>query len=446
MRTTALLGIYYSTALYGLANPVLGLLFFIHITIFRPESLVWGNIAFGRLHLISACFVLIAYFIHGSKSEDSVDTSYQKTNINIFLGFIIWLLIVTVFAENSVQLSFDKTVEVIKIFVLCFLFAKLITTAYRIDLYVWVTSLSFGMLSFWGFLQGMAGNSRLDTLWPGGSNYIAAQLALIAPFVLAKALDTALAMRYKLVFLACTLSIILCCIYTDSRGGFIGLVTGMLVLILQTKQRVRMIVGLAVLIILALQWMPDNYSNRISSIFAEKERDASAESRFVLWSIALRIWRDHPIVGVGLENFSPVKETYADKVGDIVTSDEMFALIFNRQRYPHGLYPGMMAETGLVGLGLFLMLLLRNILCRFPASFARSENQHNLYLQVRGAQAGLIGFAVAAFFGDFQYIEMLYLQSFFVGAVRGCADSLVSPVTQRSSQRLDVVPAAPVLR
>jgi putative inorganic carbon (HCO3(-)) transporter len=446
MRTIALLMTYYGFALYGLNNPVLGLLFFIHITIFRPESLVWGNPAFGRLHLISAFFVLIGYFIHRSSYQDNIDSSYQRKNILIFLGFILWLFIATVLAESSVQLSFDKTVDVVKIFVICFLFAKLITTARRIDLYVWVISISFGMLSLWGFLQGMAGNPRLDTLWPGGSNYIAAQLALMAPFVLAKGLDTALPMRYKLVFFTCTLSIILCCIYTDSRGGFIGLSVGMLVLILQIKQRARVLVGLAVLIILALQWMPENYSNRIASIFEEEERDTSAESRFVTWSIALRIWQDHPIVGVGLENFSPVKETYADKVGDIVTSDEMFGLIFNRQRYPHGLYPGMMAETGLVGLGLFLALLLRNILCRFPASFARPENQHSFSLQVKGAQAGLMGFAVAAFFGDFQYIEMLYLQAFFVGAVRSYADSLISPVTQRSNERLDIVPTAPVLR
>jgi hypothetical protein len=89
---------------------------------------------------------------------------------------------------------------------------------------------------------------------------------------------------------------------------------------------------------------------------------------------------------------------------------------------------------------------MRNILCRFPASFTRLENQPSFYLQVKGAQAGLMGFAVSAFFGDFQYIEMLYLQAFFVGAVRGYADSLISPVTQRSNEHLDIVPAAPVLR
>lgn len=431
MRTITLLLLYYGCAFYGLRNPFFGVLFFIHITIFRPEAMVWGNLAFGRLHMNTAILALTGYFVNIKSDIGEIDENFQKKNIFIFVFFVISLLIATVLAKSSVWLSFDKTVEVIKIFILCFLFAKLVNTESRLEVYIWVTSISFGLLSFWGFQQGLAGNPRLDTLWPGGSNYIAAQLALMAPFVLAKVFDPTLPLKYKAIFLACTLSIVLCCIYTDSRGGFIGLSVAMFAFILRIKQRVKILTKLAVVVVLVYPmvapWLPANYSMRIASIFVDEgERDASAESRPVLWKIALRIWQDYPIVGVGLENFSPVKESYANKVGDIVTSEVMFAAIFNQQRYTHGLYPGMMAETGLVGISLFLALLLRNMLCRFPRTFVNSIPQHHLYLQVRGAQAGLIGFAVAALFGDFQYIEMLYLQSFFVGAVRGYADSLVS--------------------
>jgi len=38
-------------------------------------------------------------------------------------------------------------------------------------------------------------------------------------------------------------------------------------------------------------------------------------------------------------------------------------------------------------------------------------------MQTRGAQAGIAGFAVCALFGDLQYIEMLYLQIFFIGSL-----------------------------
>jgi probable O-glycosylation ligase (exosortase A-associated) len=382
--------------------------------------------------MITALVTLVAYLIGRKNSLFNIHKGYQNKSLFIFLCFVLWLLIVTVFAKISVQLSFNQTVEIIKIFVLCFLFARLITTKNRIELYVWVTSISFGMLSFWGFLQALRGNSRLDTLWPGGSNYIAAQFALMAPFVLAKAFDTALALRYRLGFFACTLSVILCSIYTDSRGGFLGLVTGLFIFLSKSEHRLRIITGMAILIFLIYPWIPDDYFERIGSIYAEgQRRDTSAESRFVLWQIAFRIWQDHPITGVGLGNFSSVKETYADKLSDIVISEELYGLILNQERRPHGLYTGMMAETGLIGIGLYLILLFRGMFCRFPTLLTYGTS---MSLQVRGAQAGLVGFAIAGLFGDYQYIETFYMQLFFIGAVRGYADSFIDQSETGKSQ------------
>jgi probable O-glycosylation ligase (exosortase A-associated) len=430
MRIITLLLIYYGSALYALFNPLFGLFFFIHITILRPESLAWGNLAFGRLHLTTAIITLLGYFTNRESHQNNINTNYQRVNIFIFLGFNVWLFIVTLLAESSVELSFDKAIEVTKVFILCFLFSKLILTESHIKLYVWVTSISFGLLSLWGFQQGLAGNPRLDTLWPGGSNYVAAQLTLMAPFVLAKTLDTKLSLQYKLVFLACTISICLCSIYTASRGGFIGLSIGLFMFIIRIRARPKVLVSVALLIVVIYPWVPPTFLERVSSISAsEGERDESSAARPILWGIALRIWRDHPIAGVGLENFSLVKEAYIDKVHDLVTSQEMFEHIFNRERRPHGLYFGMLAETGLVGLGLFIVLVFRNTFCRFSASLAKSESDRSLYLQAVGAQCGLMGFIVEATFGDFQYIEMLYLQLFFIGAVRVYADNLINRVS-----------------
>jgi putative inorganic carbon (hco3(-)) transporter len=439
MRTITLLLVYYGCVLYSLANPLFGLLFFIHITIFRPESLVWGNLVFGRLHLITACIVLLAYFVRERGAPSEIDQTYSKNTIVIFFLFVLWLFVVTILAENSVYLSFAQTLEVAKIFVVCFLFAKLINSEHRINLYVWVVSVSFGLLSFWGFLQGLLGNPRLDTLWPGGSNYIAAQLALMGPVSLATTLDTALPRKSRAVFLACTVSIVLCCIYTGSRGAFLGLIVGALMLILRIKQRMRGLIGLAVIVPVVSLWVPQDYSERIASI-SEEKRDASAESRLIAWKIALRIWQDHPIAGVGLENFSPVKEDYADEFSDIVTSQELRDLIFNTHRYPHGLYQGLMAETGLVGIGLFITLLLRSAFCRFPSQFMQSENGRSLNLQAKGAQAGLIGFAAAAVFGDFQYLETFYLQLFLVASIRGYADALMRHPRTLTSELQGAIP------
>ncbi|NOT55532.1 MAG: hypothetical protein HOP18_13090 [Deltaproteobacteria bacterium] len=425
MRATILLLLYYACVIYTFTNPLFGVLFFVHITILRPESLVWGNLVFGRLHFITSLGVLIAYFIKRRSFSNIPLSDYQKNNLFLFFLLIVWLIIVSFLAEESKELSFNKTADLFKIFVLCFLFSKLINTKRGFEAYIWTVSISFALLGFWGVMQGILGNTRLDNLWPGGSNYIAAQLALIAPFTLAKTFDPLVSLKRKFSFFTCFFWIALCCIYTNSRGGFLGLGVSLIAFIFRVKYRVTISAVMLVFALVASPFVPVSYYDRFTSIFAEQtEQDVSAASRPVLWRIALRIWEDHPIAGVGLRNFSPVKERYINKVDDIVTSEEMSELIFNQPRFPHGLYPGMIAETGLVGLSLFLILLFRNIFSQFPAAFAQSQS--GLYLQMRGAQAGLIGFAVAAVFGDFQYIELVYLQLFFVSSVRGYIDSLAS--------------------
>jgi O-antigen ligase len=214
------------------------------------------------------------------------------------------------------------------------------------------------------------------------------------------------------------------------------LLAGVSFLLLQLKKRGRVATGIAALVILGLPWVPDEYSERVASIFADEEkRDESANSRPVLWGIAMRIWQDHPIAGVGLRNFSPVKETYSDRVDGLVKSEEMHQLIFNQPRVTHGLYPGLMAETGFIGTALFVILLFRNVRCRISMRADEQQNQAGLLQQAKGAQAGLVGFAVAAIFGDFQYIEMLYLQLFFIGGVWECLSRARAESSPDASRR-----------
>jgi probable O-glycosylation ligase (exosortase A-associated) len=435
MRVITLTCIYYAAAFYGLVNPRLGLLFLFHIIIFRPENLAWGSAAFGRLHLVTTLCVLAGYFVRIQKFRIHDTCNHSKNNLVMFFFLIAWLMTVSVFAEASVQSSLDQTWEVVKIFIFCFLFSKLIQTERELNRYVWVVVLSFGVLSFWGILQTMAGNTRLDDLWSAGSVGLSAQLALMTPVAVGKAFDSNLSLTKKVVSLSCAFSMALCAVASQSRGGFLGLCVGLVVFLLVSRYRVRLaaISGIALLLILPLISAAE-YA-RVKSIFVPAEdRDVSADSRLVLWTIALRIWQDYPVAGVGLNNFSDVKEQYNGKMDDVVKTDEMNQLIFGVRRMPHGTYTGMLSETGIIGLALFLSLLFHNVFCRVSKRATISHN--NLYMQLRGAQAGLLGFAVAALFGDLQYIEMFYVQMFFVGVVR---DSLQLSATSSDCEPSTVV-------
>jgi len=435
MRIIVLTFLYYAAALYGVRYPVFGLMFFIHIVIFRPESLVWGHPVFGRLHLITAALVVVGYFLQRRWLMVTGGGAHQKKNLfNVGL-FLVWLVIVSLLAEGSVPRSFDKALELVKIFVICVVFTKIVNTDERMENYVWVVVISFGLLALWGFEQSLRGNLRLDTLWPGGSNYIASQLALIAPLAMAKAADRNMRLMYRVGFVTCAAFMVLCAFATQSRGAFLGLALGMFTFLFFVRYRVRAFAAMMLMAVLVYPWVGETYYERIASSFAPaEERDVSAESRFALWQIALRVWQDYPIAGVGLNNFTLMRSAYAGKVRDIVTSRKIHNLIFNeefyKERQPHGVYTGMLAETGVIGTGLFVLLLLRNIFVRFPKKFIDSPSNQNLYLQAKGAQAGLVGFAFAALFYDLQYIEMLYLQMFFIGAIITYAESKLNPAVE----------------
>src|SRR5574341_1877605 len=153
MRIMILTMVYYGCAIYGARNPLFGLLFFIHIVIFRPESLVWGSPEFGHLHLIAALLVVAGGAILNPRLLMQKSGAYQNKTLLILGLFVVWLMIVSGLAEVSTQPSFTQAWEVLKIFAICLIFSKLINTAQHINLYVWVTVISFGLLSAWGMEQ-----------------------------------------------------------------------------------------------------------------------------------------------------------------------------------------------------------------------------------------------------------------------------------------------------
>lgn len=425
MRVLLLSIFYYGSVLYSIVNPVYGLLFFVHIMLFRPENLTWGTPLFGQLHLFTAVATCIGYLVRRHDYLAKIQWSgFQNTNMLIFSLFVGWLVVASLGAEHSPEASFVKTLDIAKIAVFCFLFSRIIREAKHLMQYVWVCAISLGLLSLWGVLQGLAGNYRLEELWGiGGSNILGALLVLMAPFIFANVFDVSIPTPHRFVLLVCAVVTILCAIYTDSRGAFLGLAVGMLMLLVQLKQRIKVLGVLFIALLFASPWFPESYSSRIETIFSPAENlDSSAAARPVLWKIAFRIWLEHPIAGVGLDNFSEEKERYATRLADTSITQEIGELIFNQPRVPHSLYFTLLSEVGVVGLALYLFLFARNALFRPPRQL-NGFSVSPLYYQTKGAQAGLVGFGCAALFGDFYYIEPLYLQMFWVGAAHDVVSS-----------------------
>ena len=88
----------------------------------------------------------------------------------------------------------------------------------------------------------------------------------------------------------------------NSRGASIALGAGTLVMWLLSKKKMKMAVGLILLVSIAAALAPDSYWSRLSTV-SNYEEDASARDRLQLWNIALGLIPEHPVLGVGPDNF-----------------------------------------------------------------------------------------------------------------------------------------------
>jgi O-antigen ligase len=87
--------------------------------------------------------------------------------------------------------------------------------------------------------------------------------------------------------------------------------------------------------------------------FMELERDASALTRLAIWANSLAIFKDHPLLGVGIGNFQFNYPLYNRRV----IKDQSFS-VEQRAAEVHNDYIQLMAETGTLGILAFFVIIL----------------------------------------------------------------------------------------
>jgi O-antigen ligase len=74
--------------------------------------------------------------------------------------------------------------------------------------------------------------------------------------------------------------------------------------------------------------------------------DVAADARWEIWKVALRVWQAHPLLGAGVNAFEAGYRELGIVFDPSVYGDDM--------PHPHNIYLQFLAETGLVGLAVFL--------------------------------------------------------------------------------------------
>ncbi|MGH9381467.1 MAG: O-antigen ligase family protein [Thermoanaerobaculia bacterium] len=231
----------------------------------------------------------------------------------------------------------------------------------------------------------------------GNPNYYGLILVALVPIAFDRlAAKRSLASRTLAlwVLVACSLSIV----FTYSRGAFLALLAVLVLLWFFRRPRPRHLLAAVVLAALLLPFVPSSYVVRMQTLIGALGgtgshvglSDSSLRGRLSENLAAVRMFLEHPWIGIGLGNYPTRYQDY---------SQQLLLDPRPENRSPHSLYLEIAAETGVIGLLAFggvLWAVLSSIL-RASRS-ARIPQLTELRGMVVAVALALVGFLAGSLF------------------------------------------------
>ena len=403
----------YGGAFASLFRPWYGLLIYVCFSIIRPESLWYWSLggSGGNFSRIIAIALFIGWGVNGFGKWN---LGRSRRTVLCFIGFWVWALLSSLIVSTNPEMSLYFVEEQAKALLPFLVGASLIDSEKKLRQLAWVIALSQGYVALDFNVSYFDGFNRLEEIGIGGMDNNCVAIAMVTGTGLAFFLGIfETNWILKLVAFACAALMTHCILFSFSRGGMLGLIiTGFATfcLIKKTPQHL-LLFALAGIVGLALAG-PEVQKEFMSSFEDEENRDYSSQSRVDLWKIGILMAAEHPVFGVGPDQYP----FYVDKYQ---LSHSHY--VFHEGKEAHSLWVQMLAEVGFPGLFFLVgfygfscleLLKIRKSNKKQPES-TYSVSVPNMVI------ASLVGFAVSAQFVTLEGLELPYFVTLIaVGAIK----------------------------
>jgi putative inorganic carbon (HCO3(-)) transporter len=255
---------------------------------------------------------------------------------------------VSMLAVESVRSGLAKLGTIVQLNLLVLLTAMLLASVSHVRVLALVLMLSTAISAGVGLILVMEGSQEDLAGLTRNRNAMGTFIAMCIPFIfffyprVRAGVKVALLCMAALFFVAEALSY--------SREGFLLLLAALAMswLLAAQRQHLRLALLLATATLLVGAFLPSTFWQRVESIQPAIETGAETVGlRYQLWHVAIRMIRDHPILGVGPGNY--------------MTNFMRYGGIIGLRRAPlvsHNTYLSVTAELGFVGGALFVLLCL----------------------------------------------------------------------------------------
>jgi hypothetical protein len=206
-------------------------------------------------------------------------------------------------------------------------------------------------------------------------------------------------------------------LFTYTRAPWVAALAGLATLAILRPRYRQMIIGLGGLIAAAMFFGALQFAN--SEFLQERVGNTGTiDNRLAALSAALRMWRDHPLFGIGFFNWEQFYPDY--QRGEHIPFYGYITRLSGRGVVPHDIFWGRLAEEGLLSIGL-LSSAIGIMWLRFRRLWDRVGEQANLN---RDALAAIAAMFVAYLLGgmgmDYRYFDLVTaLPYFFAGVLYG---------------------------
>ena len=224
--------------------------------------------------------------------------------------------------------------------------------------------------------------------------------------------------RTKLFLGAAMLLFLLTIVATMSRGGFVGLVLLGLYLIVAGPFRFRVLV-LALAAALALvAFAPPSFWQEMGTISNAREEGETGDARLYFWSIGWKMFLDHPVTGVGTNNYGIRAPQYEDP-------NRTGWNVHTWGRVSHSVYFTVLPEQGAIGTVLFLLVVAwcfksGRTMTRRARENPDDETALSVSLMSSGLMAATASFLATGFFLSVLYYPILWVLVALMASLFSC--------------------------
>ena len=401
LRVLATLLVTFFAVIGSFFDAFYGLIGYVFWSYTYPELSTWGLIPLRGLSFLMG-FVLVLTTLLQKKRL------WLHSPINTAIMFFGFLCFVSIAASGFSATSVWQFQFFLRVIIITLIITLLVDDLRRFRYYLFAIVIFIGLVSAQSAIKGtLAG--QIGGVGKGfegvlnDRNSTAVILCAIIPIVFYTALTEKRAwLRFSCFFIFfCN---ILAVILTYARAGFIGLASVGAFIILKAKNKLGMIILMASLIFILLNYfIPQPYIDRISGIKegateGAEGQDLSLISRLEAWRIAIEMIKDKPFVGVGFYRSGEVSDQYPDPEGGWRYSNLAI----------HNTFLKVAAETGLPALALYLYIFCSayRTLTKIKARVRRAGMDKTIIGYATMLQVAFVGFFSSGFFVNASFLDI----------------------------------------